>query len=220
MWAAPQYYLFGSGPITSNVAEGAAFSYDRTKPKGASPDIQFHFLPGAGVEAGVPPIPSGNGCTLNTYFVQPRSRGSVKLQSSDFREPPLIDPNYLAEHQDLDASVEALRQAREIMLQPSLAAHIKKEHYPGSDLQSQEEHVEYVRQHGRTSYHLCGTCRMGCSEDSVLDPQLRVRGIERLRVVDSSAIPQIVSSNTNAATIMLAEKGSDLIAEAASGQTN
>ena len=213
LWAGIQYYMFGSGPLSSNVVEGAAFSFDRNGPKSETPDFQFHFLPGAGVEAGVPPIPSGNGCTLNTYWVRPESRGSVRLQSDDPAKPPLIDPNYLAEKLDLGKSVEALRQAREIMSQPSLAKHIAKEHYPGASMKSDEDHVRYVREHGRTSYHHCGTCAMGGNDDDVLDPQLRVRGFEALRVIDSSVMPRMVSSNTNATSIMIAEKGAATIIE-------
>lgn len=213
IWAALQYYLFGSGPITSNVAEGGAFSYHRDTP-GKVPDFQFHFLPGAGAEAGVPPVPSGNGCTLNTYQIQPASRGTVKLQSNNAFDAPLIDPNYLAEASDVTASIEALKQAREIMQQPSLAKHILKEHYPGNAPKSDADCEAYIRQHGRTSYHHVGTCQMGGSEEAPLDPQLQVRGIDKLRVCDSSVMPRIVSSNTNAATIMIAEKAAAMLLDA------
>lgn len=212
-WAYIQYSLFGTGPITSNVAEGGAFSYDRKGKPGESPDFQFHFLPGAGVEAGVPPIPSGNGCTLNTYYLRPKSRGTVRLASDDPADAPLIDPNYLAEKDDLDKSVEALRQACEIMAQPSLSEHIERAHYPSKELKTKKDYAEFVRQHGRTSYHHCGTCRMGGSDDAPVDPRLRLRGFSALRVIDSSVMPRMVSSNTNAASLMIAEKGSDLVLE-------
>ncbi|MBF2734835.1 MAG: GMC family oxidoreductase N-terminal domain-containing protein [Betaproteobacteria bacterium AqS2] len=214
LWAGLQYVLFNSGPVTSNVAEGAAFSFHRDRPRGPAADFQFHFLPGAGAEAGVPPVPSGYGCTLNTYQVQPRSRGTVKLRSADPKEPPLIDPNYLAEAADVEASVEALQQAVAIMGQPSLAAHVKQPHHPPKAPATAAECEAYIRANGRTSYHHCGTCRMGGSDDAPLDPQLRVRGVGRLRVADSSAMPQIISSNTNATTFMIAEKAADLIAAA------
>ena len=210
-WAGLQYLLFGSGPLTSNIAEGGAFSYDATSKRGSTPDIQFHFLPGAGVEAGVPPIPSGNGCTLNTYYVRPKSRGSVRLQSADATKAPLIDPNYLAEQEDVDKSIEALKQAMEIMSQPSLAMHIAKPHHPSVGPKTGKERKEYVRQNGRTSYHHCGTCRMGGDDEAPVDPRLRLRGLESLRVIDSSVMPRLVSSNTNAAAIMIAEKGADLV---------
>ena len=217
LWAGIQYYFFGTGPVTSNVAEGGAFSFRRDEQKrpDATPDFQFHFLPAAGAEAGVPPVPSGNGCTLNTYQLQPHSRGSVRLQSADPATAPLIDPNYLGEEADLKASIEALRQACAIMQQPSLQQHIKKEHYPAVMPTTDADHEAYVRQHGRTSYHLCGTCAMGGAEDAPLDPKLRVRGVRNLRVIDSSAMPRIVSSNTNAAVIMMAEKGAAMLRAAA-----
>lgn len=208
-WAGLQYLLFKSGPVTSTVAEGGAFGFANKTEK--TPDLQFHFLPGAGVEAGVPPVPSGYGCTLNSYFVRPRSRGTVRLASSDPRTKPLIDPNYLADEYDLEVSIEGVRQSREIMAQPSLATHIKAEHYPGEAVRTMDDYIRYARTHGRTSYHHVGTCRMGQGDDSVVTPDLRVRGVEGLRVCDSSVMPRIVSSNTNAASIMIGEKASDLV---------
>lgn len=207
-WAGTQYMLFKSGPVTSNVAEGGAFTFADKASK--TPDLQFHFLPGSAVEAGIPPVPSGFGCTLNSYFVRPLSRGSVTLASADPRAKPLIDPNYLADDYDLEISVEGVRQSREIMAQPSLSKLLKAEHYPGSRV-GKDGLIDYVRTNGRTSYHHVGTCRMGHGDDSVVAPDLRVRGVEGLRVCDSSVMPRIVSSNTNAPTMMIAEKASDLV---------
>lgn len=208
-WAGVQYLLFKSGPVTSTVAEGGAFGFANKQEK--TPDLQFHFLPGAGVEAGVPHVPSGYGCTLNSYYVRPRSRGSVRLASADPRAKPLIDPNYLADDYDLEVSIEGVRQSREIMRQPSLAKHIRAEHYPGDTVRNKDDYVNFARTHGRTSYHHVGTCRMGQGDDSVVTPDLKVRGVEGLRVCDSSVMPRIVSSNTNAASIMIGEKASDLV---------
>ncbi len=211
VWAGLQYKLFRKGPVASNIVEAGAFWYADTK--APTPDTQFHFLPAAGVEAGVPPVPSGHGCTLNSYFLRPRSRGAVTLASADPTAAPLIDPNYLADPYDLEMSVRGLRMMREIMGQPALAPFISKEHYPGPDMQSDHEHIDYVRQHGRTSYHPVGTCKMGSEDDplAVVDPQLRVKGIDGLRVCDSSIMPSLVSSNTNAATVMIGEKAADLV---------
>ncbi|MFO1352277.1 MAG: GMC family oxidoreductase N-terminal domain-containing protein [Gammaproteobacteria bacterium] len=204
-----EYKLFKSGPVTSNIAEGGAFWYgDKSA---TTPDLQFHFLPGAGVEAGVPPVPSGAGCTLNSYFVRPLSRGSVTLRSANPLDAPLIDPGYIADPYDLKISVEGIKLSREIMAQSALGRYIKKEHFPGEQVRSQADYEEYARQYGRTSYHLAGTCKMGVDEGAVVDPELRVRGIEGLRVADSSIMPSLVSSNTNAPTIMIGEKASDLI---------
>ncbi len=209
LWAGFEYLLFHKGPVTSNVVEGGAFWHSRP---GIAPDLQFHFLNGAGVEAGIAPVPSGNGCTMNSYFLRPQSRGSVTLRSSDPLAKPAIDTNYLAEPGDIKASVEGLRVSREIMAQASFKPFIKAEHLPGRSVQSQADCEEYARRYGRTSYHPVGTCRMGADADSIVDTDLRVREIEGLRVVDSSVMPILTTSNTFFPTVMIAEKASDLIA--------
>jgi choline dehydrogenase len=208
LWAGVQYLLFGNGPVTSNLAEGGAFWYADTEQR--SPDIQFHFLPGAGLEAGVPPV-AGHGCTLNSCHLRPRSRGSVRLQSADPRTPPLIDPNYWAEPYDFEMSLRGFALTREIMAQPALRRYVKHEHLPGAKARTRQDLQAYARRFGKTDYHPVGTCKMGVDALAVVDPQLRVRGLDRLRVVDSSIMPRLISSNTNAASIMIGEKGSDLI---------
>ncbi|SAK95868.1 glucose-methanol-choline (GMC) oxidoreductase [Caballeronia pedi] len=204
-----EYKMFNKGPVTSNIAEGGAFWYSGSDVP--TPDLQFHFLPGAGVEAGVPPVPSGSGCTLNSYFLRPRSRGSVTLNSADPADAPVIDPAYIRDPYDLKVAVEGIRQSREIMSQKAFSKYIRSEHFPGGTVRTQAQYEEYAKQYGRTGYHPVGTCKMGIDEMSVVDPQLRVHGIEGLRVADSSVMPRIVSSNTNAPTLMIAEKASDLI---------
>ncbi|NPT47033.1 alanine-phosphoribitol ligase [Paraburkholderia sp. 1N] len=204
-----EYKIFNKGPVTSNIAEGGAFWYSSSDVP--TPDLQFHFLPGAGVEAGVPPVPSGSGCTLNSYFLRPKSRGSVTLNSADPADAPVIDPAYIRDPYDLKVAVEGIRQSREIMSQHALRKYLKSEHFPGGTVRTHTQYEEYAKQYGRTGYHPVGTCKMGVDEMSVVDPQLRVRGIEGLRVADSSVMPRIVSSNTNAPTLMIAEKASDLI---------
>lgn len=204
-----EYKLFNKGPVTSNIAEGGAFWYsDADVP---TPDLQFHFLPGAGVEAGVPPVPSGSGCTLNSYFLRPRSRGSVTLHSANPGDAPMIDPAYIRDPYDLQVAVEGIKQSREIMSQNAFRRYLKSEHFPGASVRTQADYETYAQQYGRTGYHPVGTCKMGIDEMSVVDPQLRVHGIEGLRVADSSVMPRIVSSNTNAPTLMIAEKASDFI---------
>ena len=209
-WAGLQYVLFRSGPVTSNVAEGGAFWFaDRSR---AVPDLQFHFLAGAGAEAGVPSVPPGtSGITLNSYTLRPKSRGTVRLRSRDPAERPIVDPNFLAEPEDLKTSVEGVKLSREMFCQPSLKKHIAAIRYPGDDVRTQKDFEDYARQYGRTSYHPTCTCKMGVDEMAVVDPQLRVRGLDGIRVCDSSIMPSLVGSNTNAATIMIAEKASDLI---------
>ena len=204
-----EYKLFNKGPVTSNIAEAGAFWYGDEN--AVTADLQFHFLPGAGVEAGVPPVPSGSGVTLNSYFVRPRSRGYVALRSADPADAPHIDPNYIADPYDLKISIEGVKISRDIMSQSVFKDYLKKEHFPGDQVQSEADYEDYARNYGRTSYHLVGTCKMGTDNMAVVDPQLRVHGIDGLRVCDSSIMPSLVSSNTNAAAIMIGEKASDLI---------
>ena len=205
-----QYWLFKSGPVTSNIVEGGAFWFaDESQPV---PDLQFHFLAGAGAEAGVPSVPPGSsGVTLNSYTLRPKSRGTVRLRSSDPADPPVVDPNFLAEPQDLATSAEGVRISREIFRQPSLQKYIKQIRYPDDDVKTRKDFEAYARQYGRTSYHPTCTCKMGQDEMAVVDPQLRIHGLDGIRVCDSSIMPSLIGSNTNAATIMIAEKASDLI---------
>ncbi|MCP4385315.1 MAG: FAD-dependent oxidoreductase [Hyphomicrobiales bacterium] len=211
LWAGLQYVLFGTGPVTSTIVEGGAFlSVDSTSP---TPDTQFHFLPASGLEPGVPPVPTGSGCTLNTYFLRPKSRGSVRLKSDDPTDEPLIDPAYLADHHDLEMSVKGVKMMRKIMTQPAFEAVGAREHFPGRGVETDDDIAAYVRAHGRTSYHPVGTCRMGTGDLAVVDASLQVRSINSLRVCDTSIMPSLVSSNTNAAAIMIGEKASDLIKE-------
>lgn len=209
VWAGLEYALFRKGPVASNIVEGGAFWYaDRDAP---TPDLQFHFLVGAGVEAGVPKIASGSGVTLNSYTLRPRARGSVTLRSANPMDAAIVDPNFLGDPYDLNTSTEGVKISREILSQSAIGKFVRKEHFPGSSVSSQAEFEAYARQYGRTSYHPVGTCRMGGDMGSVVDPQLRVRGIEGLRVCDSSVMPRLVSSNTNAPSIMIGEKASSLI---------
>ncbi|CDZ67840.1 L-sorbose dehydrogenase [Neorhizobium galegae bv. orientalis] len=209
-WAGLQYALFNSGPVTSNVVEGGAFWFgDKSETR---PDLQFHFLAGAGAEAGVPSVPKGSsGVTLNSYVLRPKSRGSVTLRSADPRSLPLVDPNFLAHPDDLKIAVEGLKISCEIMRQPSLQKYVKTIHFPDDSVRSQSDLEDYARRFGRTSYHPTCTCRMGVDPMSVVDPKLRVHGLEGIRICDSSAMPSLVGSNTNAPTIMIAERASDLI---------
>lgn len=205
-----EYALFKSGPVASNVVEGGAFWYgDRASPY---PDLQFHFLAGAGAEAGVPSVPKGSsGVTLNSYTVRPKSRGSVTLRSADPRALPIVDPNFLDDPDDLRISVEGIRISREIFGQPSLQKYIKTIRFPDESVRTQADFEAYARQYGRTSYHPTCTCKMGRDDMSVVDPQLRVHGLDGIRICDSSVMPSLVGSNTNAATIMIGEKAADLI---------
>lgn len=210
LWAGLEYALFREGPVTSNVVEGGAFWHSDCA--GERPDLQFHFLAGAGAEAGVPSVRKGfSGITLNSYTLRPKSRGSVTLRSADPRAAPVVDPNFLADPDDLRVSVEGVRISREIFAQSPLAKYIGEVRFPDAHLRSRADLEAYARQYGRTSYHPTCTCKMGRDGMAVVDPQLRVHGIDGLRICDSSVMPSLVGSNTNAPTIMIAEKASDMI---------
>jgi choline dehydrogenase-like flavoprotein len=212
VWAGAQYLLFNSGPITSNVVEGGAFWYSNGPGSVPNPDLQFHFLCGAGAEAGVPSVPKGSsGVTLNSYTLRPKSRGSVTLRSADPKDKPIVDPNFLADPDDLRCSVEGVKISRDIFNAPSLQKYIKAIRFPDAHVRTQAEFEAYARQYGRTSYHPVSTCRMGKDEMAVVDPQLRVRGIDGLRICDSSVMPSLIGSNTNAPSIMIGERAADLI---------
>ncbi len=204
-----EYALFGKGPVASNIVEGGGFWWGDKAEK--TPDLQFHFLPGAGVEEGIGGVPGGNGCTLNSYHVRPRSRGTVTLRSKDPSVPPAIDPNAFAEPYDLERAVDGIKICQEILSQPAFRPFVRRLHLPDGNIRTQEEYRQFARQYGRSAYHPVGTCRMGGGEDAVVDPDLKVRGIDRLRVCDSSVMPRLISSNTNAATIMIAEKAADIL---------
>ncbi len=208
--AGAEYVVFRKGPLASTAVEGGMFSYSNDKEK--TPNLQFHFLPAAGIEAGVVGAKPGYGVTLNVYLVRPESRGTMRIASSNPLEAPLIDPNYLATDYDLEATVEGLRQMREIMGQPAMAQHVTAEHLAGNaELTNKDSYIQFARSFGRTSYHPVGTCAMGIGDEAVVDPNLKVYGIEGLRVADSSIMPAINSSNTQAPTVAIAEKASDLI---------
>lgn len=209
-WAGLQYALFKSGPVTSNVVEGGAFWYaDKTQ---SVPDLQFHFLAGAGAEEGVPSVPVGSsGITLNSYTLRPKARGTVRLRSANPDDAPSVDPNYLGHPDDVKTSAEGVKLSVEMFQQPSLQKYIRKIHFPDGSVQSQADFENYARQYGRTSYHPTCTCKMGIDAMAVVDPRLRVHGMDGLRICDSSVMPSLVGSNTNAPTIMIAEKASDLV---------
>ena len=209
LWAGLEYLLFKKGPVASNVVEGGAFWFADSG--SAQPDLQFHFLLGAGIEEGVPKIPSGSGVTMNSYALRPRARGSVRLRSADITAQPIVDPNFLGDPYDVKTSTEGVRVSREVLSQSAMARYTRKEHFPGPEVRTASDLEAYARRYGRTSYHPVGTCRMGGDAKSVVDPELRVRGVEGLRICDSSVMPRVVSSNTNAASIMIGEKASALI---------
>jgi choline dehydrogenase-like flavoprotein len=157
-------------------------------------------------------MPKG-GITLNAAFMRPQSRGTVRLQTANPEDAPLIDPNYWQVPEDRERHIAGLKIAREILQQPALKPFLKAEKLPGPKVKTDQELFEYTCANAKTQHHPVGTCMMGTDNMAVVDPQLKLRGIEGLRVCDSSIMPVINSSNTNAATIMIAEKAADLIKE-------
>jgi choline dehydrogenase-like flavoprotein len=206
--AALQYLLTRKGPVASSLFETGGFWY--ADPNARSPDIQLHLGLGSGIEAGVAAMAQG-GVTLNSAYLRPRSRGTVRLASADPLAAPLIDPNYWADPYDREMSIRGLKLARDIMRQDALKPFVLAERLPGPDVQTDEDYFNYACAHAKTDHHPAGTCRMGLDPAAVVDPQLRFNGIDGLRVVDASIMPSVVSSNTNAATIMIAEKAADMI---------
>jgi len=158
---------------------------------------------------------TGHGFTLHTNCLRPESRGAVRLRSSDPRSPPAVDPNYLSSAADLRVLLSALKRGRDIINAPPLRDILEVELHPGPSSRSDDDLSAFIRRAAETDYHPVGACRMGVDAEAVVDPQLKVRGVDRLRVCDSSIMPTLVSGNTNAASIMIGEKGADIIAGAA-----
>ncbi|QXT40316.1 GMC family oxidoreductase [Gymnodinialimonas ceratoperidinii] len=205
-----QYLATKKGPVASSLFETGGFWY--ADPDARSPDLQFHLGLGTGIEAGVAAMPDG-GVTLNSCYLRPRSRGSVRLASADPVRAPLIDPNYCADPRDREMSIRGLKLTQEILAQEALAPMIKAERLPGPDVRTDDEYFDFICQHSKTSHHCAGTCAMGPGDSAVVTPRLAFNGIEGLRVADASIMPRVVSSNTNAPTIMIAEKAADMIRE-------
>jgi len=184
------------------------------------PDLQFFASPAtvdfdALVKSGAMTMETLPGITIGGYAMRPRSKGSVHLSTPDYRDHPAIAPHFLEDPADQQTTVAALKWARRILQQTALQPHIEHELTPGPEVDSDDALLAFARSSGSTGYHQCGTCAMGRSPEAVVDARLRVNGVTGLRVVDASVMPNIVSGNTNAATLMIAEKASDLIRTAA-----
>ena len=208
LWYGLQFLMFGSGPVTSNVCEGGAFV--STTGDAAWPDIQMHFLPAYVIDHGRVRV-GGHGMTLNTAYLRPQSRGHVTLASADPMAEPLIDPDYLSHADDWRHSIDGFKLAREILDQPSFRKLYKAEHLPGKEVRTDAQIAGYIRQWAKTDFHPAGTCKMGADDMAVVDTDLRVRGVEGLRVIDASIMPTLISGNTNAPSIMIGERGVDAI---------
>lgn len=207
-----EYYLRGhTGVGSSNIAEAGAFVRSRLAPD-ARPDIQLHFVPAMLDDHGRHRL-QGDGYTVHACFLRPRSRGRIGLASGRAGDKPRIEANYLsdAEGFDLKMMVECAKLSRELLAQPAFDAYRGTPIFPARNDLSDAELVEFIRAKAETIYHPVGTCRMGSDDASVVDTQLRVRGVEGLRVVDASVMPTLIGGNTNAPTMMIAERAADLI---------
>jgi choline dehydrogenase len=206
--AGARYAAFRTGPLT--IAAGTSGAFFKTSPRLATPDVQIHFLPFSTDKMGEK-LHSFSGFSASVCQLRPESRGSLRIRSADPAVPPEIRINYLATDVDRTANVEGLKILRKILQAPALSSYVTEEIDPGAKISSDEELLNYCRQRGSTIYHPTSTCRMGSDPLAVVDQRLRVRGIEGLRVVDGSIMPDLVSGNTNASIIMIAEKASDMI---------
>lgn len=205
-----QYYLFKKGPGTSNVAEAGGFL--KTNENDESwPELQFHFVPAILDDHGRNQSIEGNGYTLHMCYLRPESRGHLELASNNPEQPMKIFANYLSEDSDMEHMKKGFAIQRKIFSSPAFDEYRDEEIFPGDDVQTDAEIEEFIRNKAETIYHPVGTCKMGNDQMAVVDSNLKVHGIEGLRVIDASIMPTLVSGNTNAPTMMIAEKIADQI---------
>ena len=202
-----QYALYRTGAPTSPVAEGGCFIDVHGTGRA---DLQTHILPAYVVNGARTHVP-GYGLTINTCNMRPTSRGKVTLRSANPGDMPSIDANYHDTEYDRDMSVHAVRHAREILNQPAIAQHIKRERLPSAEATTREDILAYAREFASVDYHPVGTCKMGIDDMAVVDPELKVHNLEGLRVCDNSIMPFLNSGNTNAPAIMIGEKAAAMI---------
>ena len=204
-----EWLLNSSGPLTvgaGQVGGGACTKYS----KNGRPDIQFNVMPLSVDKPGMP-LHKYAGFTASVWQCHPKSRGSLKINSNNPLEQPLIEANYFDEQEDRDVIIEGVKILREIYNQPSFKGLWDIEVMPGLESKTDGQIWEQIRNHGGTVFHCVGTCRMGNDKNSVVDPELKVRGVTGLRVIDASIMPKITSANTNAPTLMIAEKGASMV---------
>ena len=207
-----EWRKYRTGPLTTNFAEAGGFV--KSQPSERTPDLQLHFVIGKLVDHGRATV-FGHGYSCHVCLLRPLSRGSVALASKDPFAPPVIDPNFLGVRDDMERLSRGVRIMRELLGQPALASLGGKEMAHSAQATSDLQLEQFVRDYADTIYHPVGTCRMGKGPLDVVDHELRVHGVQGLRVVDASIMPQVVSGNTNAPTIMIAEKAADMIKAAA-----
>lgn len=204
------YILRRRGAMSMGASQVCIFC--KTRPELETPDIQFHFQPLSADKPGIE-MHHFSGVTSSVCQLRPESRGVIEIKSPDAMVYPSIQPNYLSTKLDQDTAVASIKMSRKIFAAKPMSDFVVSERKPGASIDSDEEILEGARQIAQTIYHPTSTCRMGADDNAVVDPRLRVNGVKGLRVVDASIMPTIVSGNTNAPTIMIAEKASDMIIE-------
>jgi choline dehydrogenase len=205
-----KWLLARTGPLAVGINQGGLFT--RVLPGSKTPDVQFHFATLSAEIAGAKPHP-WPGFTMSVCQLRPESRGTVRIRSADPFEPPSMQPNYLAAELDRRCAVAGIRLARALAATNSLKPYVAEEYRPGPSAATDDNLLEFARAYGATIFHPSGTCKMGNDPMAVVDARLRVRGLAGLRVVDCSIMPTLVSGNTHAPVVMIAEKASDLILE-------
>lgn len=203
-----KWLLYRRGPLAIGINQGGLFT--RLFPEAGTPDIQFHFATLSADLAGAKPHP-WSGCTFSVCQLRPESRGTVRITSRDPRSPPAMQANYLSTELDCRYAIASVRYARRLAATRALQYLIGEEYRPGSDVQSDDEVLDFARSYGVTIFHPSGTCKMGRDAMAVVDERLRVRGLAGLRVVDCSVMPVLPSGNTHAPAVMIAEKAADMI---------
>ena len=206
-----RYYTSGRGALA--LTAGVVYGFVRTRPGLDSPDMQFHMAHASYDTAQKRDLEREPGMTVVIGQCRPDSRGSIHIKSALPGSAPSIRPNFLSAQTDRDATVAGMQIARKIVSHPSMSKYIAFENNPGDKVQSYDEWLSFARGNGQTTYHVIGTCKMGSDPMAVVDDRLRVHGIAGLRVIDASVMPTVPSGNTNAPTIMVAEKGADMIKE-------
>ena len=205
-----RYYTQRAGPGTSNVAEAGGFIRSSRAPDERC-DLQFHFVPALLDDHGRHRL-DGYGYTVHACVLRPKSRGSIRLASAGASAKPLIQPNYLGDVGDIDGMIEGAKISREILSASEFDSYRGEEIFPGAAATTDADLEAFIRRKAESIYHPVGTCRMGNDDTAVVDSELRVRGVDGLRVVDASVMPCLPGGNTNAPTIMIAERAAELIA--------
>ena len=203
-----RFIFLRRGMLTSSVNEAVAFI--RTDPALAAPDIELVWLPVPVLGEGLTPPPA-HGVTLAVELLQPASHGDIRLASADPAEPPVIDPGYLTAESDLHGLVAGLRIAERLFDTAALRSFVGEPMAPWPGKVDDAKLATFVREHAETAFHPVGTCRMGSDDAAVVDCELRVRGLDGLRVVDASVMPRIIRGHTHAPTVVIAERAADLI---------